>query len=79
MEHEVNGNPMYCTFWRLFVVLLGLCTMLALGIIAAPQRAAQQGAGAELLKLRFLKIILPAKVKFQAVCSAGPQSPQLKR
>jgi hypothetical protein len=33
----------------------------------------------ELLQLRFFKMTLPAKTNFQAVCGAGPQSPQLSR
>jgi hypothetical protein len=33
----------------------------------------------ELLKQRFLRMGLPAKVNFQVVCRAGPQSPQFNR
>ena len=42
-------------------------------------KSANKSLVGELLQPRFFEIILPAKANFQAVCSAGPQSPQLKR
>ena len=43
------------------------------------QRAAQQGSGAELLKLRFLWLVGAATYLIIGGGCANPQSPQLKR
>jgi len=33
----------------------------------------------ELLQLQFLRMVSPVKARFQAICSANPQSPQFSR
>jgi hypothetical protein len=58
---------------------VGFCFTLALWVVAASQRAAQQGAGAELLKLRFLKLVGAAMHLIIGGDCANPQSPQLER
>jgi hypothetical protein len=57
----------------------GLCLTLAKLMAFVLQCAAQQGAGAELLKLRFLQLVGAATYLVIGSGCANPQSPQLKR